>query len=72
MLNAMNVRQDVQRISGVLPEHRLTQVFGFLSDLLDGDELLFPEAQAAIDGGLDDVASGRTPTLNEFRRTRGL
>jgi hypothetical protein len=59
----MNVRQDVQRIVDFLPEDRLTEVFEFLPDLLDGDELLSPEAQAAIDEGLDDAASGRTIAL---------
>jgi len=56
----------------VLPEDRLADVLDFLTDLQDTDVSLSPETEAAIEEGLEDIRNGRTITLQEYRRKRGL
>ena len=69
---AMTVRENVHQLVDALPENRLADALDYLADLRDTDVPLSPETQAAIEEGLDDLRNGRTITLQEYRRTRGL
>ena len=69
---AMTVRETVHQLVDALPENRLSDALDYLADLRDTDVSLSPETQAAIEEGLDDLRNGRTITLEEYRRTRGL
>ena len=68
----MSARENVHQLVDTLPEDRLDDVLDYLAELQDGEEQLSAETQAAIEEGLDDVRSGRTVPLEEYRRTRGL
>ena len=68
----MTVRENVHQLVDTLPESRLADALDYLADLQDADVSLSPETQAAIEEGLDDIRDGRTITLQEYRRTRGL
>ena len=68
----MTVRENVHQLVDALPESCLADARDYLADLLDTDVSLCPEAQAAIEEGMDDIRNGRTITLQEYRRTRGL
>ena len=68
----MTARESVHQLVDVLPEDRLGDVLDFLADLQDTDVSLTPETEAAIEEGLEDIRNGRTITLQEYRRTRGL
>jgi hypothetical protein len=67
----MTVRENVHQLIDTLPEDRLTDVLDYLADLQDADEV-GPEGEAAIAEGLEDIRAGRTITIEEYRRTRGL
>jgi predicted transcriptional regulator len=67
----MTVRENVHQLVDTLPEDRLADVLDFLAELNDTGEVS-AETQAAIEEGLEDVRNGRTITLEEYRRTRGL
>jgi len=67
----MSVRESVHQLVDALPEERLDDVLDYLTDLNDTEELS-PETRAAIEEGLADIRHGRTVTLEEYRRTRGL
>ncbi len=67
----MTVRENVHQLVDTLPEDRLADAFEYLAELNDTDEIS-PETQAAIQEGLEDIRAGRTITLEEYRRTRGL
>jgi len=67
----MTVRENVHQLVDTLPEGRLADVLDFLAELNDTGEVS-AETQAAIEEGLEDVRNGRTITLEEYRRTRGL
>ena len=69
---AMTVRENVHQLVDALPENRLPDALDYLADLRDTDVSVSPETQAAITEGLDDIRNGRTITLQEYRRTRGL
>lgn len=68
----MTVRENAHQIIDALPEDRLPDVLDYLADLQGTDSSLYPETQAAIEEGLDDIRNGRTISLEEYRRTRGL
>jgi PHD/YefM family antitoxin component YafN of YafNO toxin-antitoxin module len=68
----MTVRENAHQLIDVLPEDRLPDVLDYLADLQGTDSSLNPETQAAIKEGLDDIRNGRTISLEEYRRTRGL
>jgi len=68
---AMTVRDNVHQLIDALPEDRLSDVLDYLAELSDTDELS-AETQAAIDEGFDDIRNGRTISLDEYRRTRGV
>ena len=68
---AMTVRENVHQLVDTLPEDRLSDVLDYLAELNDTDEVN-AGTQAAIQEGLDDIRGGRTITLEEYRRTRGL
>lgn len=68
----MTTRENVHRIIDTLPEERLADVLDYLADLHDEGAPLSPEAKAAIEEGLEDIRNGRTISLDEYRRTRGL
>ena len=69
---AMTVRENVHQLIDTLPEDRLADVLDYLADLQDEDATLSPETTAAIEEGLDDIRKGRTISLTDYRRTRGL
>lgn len=68
----MTVRENAHQLIDTLPEDRLPDVLDYLADLQGTDSSLNPETQAAIKEGLDDIRNGRTISLEEYRRTRGL
>ena len=68
----MTVRENVHQLIDALPEDRLADVMDYLADLQDEDATLSPETIAAIEEGLDDIRNGRTISLTDYRRTRGL
>jgi predicted transcriptional regulator len=70
--DAMTVRENVRQLVDALPESRLADALDYLADLQDTDVSLTPETQAAVEEGLEDIRNGRTITLQEYRRTRGL
>ena len=55
-----------------IADEQLEDVLDYLAELSEPDEPLSPETRAAIEVGLDDIRNGRTITLDEYRRTRGL
>jgi predicted transcriptional regulator len=67
----MTVRENVHQLVDTLPEDLLADVLDYLADLSDTDEIS-AETKAAIDEGLADIRAGRTLTIEEYRRTRGL
>ena len=67
----MTVRENVHQLVDTLPEDRLAELLDYLADLNDADEIS-AETKAAIDEGLQDISAGRTITIEEYRRTRGL
>jgi hypothetical protein len=67
----MTVRENVHQLVDALPEDRLPDVLDYLADLNGSDEI-GAETRAAIEEGLDDIRNGRTITVEEYRRTRGL
>ena len=68
----MTVRENVHQLIDALPEDRLADLLDYLAELQDTDEPLNAETQAAIEEGLEDIRSGRTISLEEYRRTRGM
>jgi hypothetical protein len=68
----MTVRENVHQIVDTLPEERLDDVLDYLAEMSEPDELLSGETRAGIEEGLNDIRSGRTIALEEYRRTRGL
>ena len=68
----MTVRESVHQLVDALPDDRLADVLDYLADLQDTDASVSPETEAAIEEGRDDIRSGRTISLQEYRRTRGL
>lgn len=71
----MTARESVHQLIDALPEDRLADVIDYITDLQDQQDLdspLSPETKLAIDEGLDDIRNGRTITLADYRRTRGL
>jgi hypothetical protein len=55
-----------------LPDERLADVRDYIADLQDEDATLCPETAAAIEEGLDNIRNGRTISLADYRRTRGI
>jgi hypothetical protein len=68
----MTVRENVHQLIDALPDERLADVRDYIADLQDEDATLSPETAAAIEEGLDDIRNGRTISLADYRRTRGL
>jgi predicted transcriptional regulator len=68
----MNVRENVHQLVDALPEDRLADALDYLADLTDTGETLSPDTKAAVEEGLADIKNGRTISLKEYRRTRGL
>jgi hypothetical protein len=68
----MTVRENVHQIVDALPDERLEDVLDYLAELIEPDQPLSAETRASIEEGLDDIRHGRTITLEEYRRTRGL
>jgi PHD/YefM family antitoxin component YafN of YafNO toxin-antitoxin module len=68
----MTVRENVHQLIDALPDERLADVRDYIADLQDEDVTLSPETAAAIEEGLDDIRNGRTISLADYRRTRGL
>ena len=67
----MTDRENVHQLIDALPDDRLADVLDYLAEINDSDEIS-PETKAAIEEGLDDIRNGRTVTVEEYRRTRGL
>jgi predicted transcriptional regulator len=70
--SAMTVRENVHQLVDALPEDRLDDALDYLADLGDTEVPLSAATEAAIEEGLDDIRNGRTISLEEYRRTRGL
>jgi hypothetical protein len=68
----MTVRENVHQLVDTLPEGSLEDVLDYIESLSEPDEPISAETIAAIEEGLDDIRNGRTITLEEYRRTRGL
>jgi predicted transcriptional regulator len=68
----VTVRENVHQIVDALPEDRLADVLDYLADLQDTSGTVSDETKAAIEEGLEDIRAGRTITLAEYRRTRGV
>lgn len=68
----MTVRENVHQIIDTLPEDRLEDLLDYLADLGNMEEAFSASTEAAIEEGLDDIRNGRTVSLEEYRRTRGL
>jgi hypothetical protein len=68
----MTVRENVHQLIDALPEERLADVRDYVADLQGQDTALGPDTTAAIEEGLDDIRNGRTISLADYRRTRGL
>lgn len=71
MKAAMTVRENLHQLVDTLPEDRLEDVLDYLR-LIEDDDTLTPEEQAAVEEGLEDIRQGRTITLEEYKQTRGL
>jgi len=71
MKTVMTVRESVHQLVDALPEERLQDALNILEQLEDDDSLT-PEEEAAIEEGLEDLRQGRTMTLEEYERSRGL
>jgi hypothetical protein len=67
----MTAREKVYQLVDTLPEERLAEVLDYLADLNDADQV-GEETKTAIQEGLEDIRDGRTITIEEYRRTRGL
>lgn len=67
----MTVREKVHQLVDTLPEDRLADALDYLADLNNTD-VISSETEAAIEEGLEDIRAGRTITIEEYRRTRGL
>lgn len=68
----MTVLEDVHQLIDELPEERLADVRDYIADLRDEDATPGPETAAAMEEGLGDIRHGRTISLADYRRTRGL
>jgi hypothetical protein len=67
----MTARDSLHRLIDTLPEERIADALDYVTELNDTGELS-AETEAAIEEGLTDIHEGRTVTLEEYRRTRGL
>jgi len=67
----MTVRENVHQLVDTLPEDLLPDVLDYPADLNDAGEVN-AETNGAIGGGLLDIRAGRSITIEEYRRTRGL
>lgn len=67
----MTIRENLHELVEALPEDRLADVLDYLAELNDTGELS-TETKKAIDEGMDDLRNGRTTTLDDYRKTRGL
>jgi predicted transcriptional regulator len=67
----MTLRENVHQLVDTLPEDRLADVLDYLAYLNDTEEVS-AETKSAIGEGLEDISAGRTITIEEYRRTRGL
>ena len=70
--HAMTVRENVHQIVDLLPDESLDDVLDYLAEISEPEEELTVETRAGIAEGLADIGQGRTITLEEYRRTRGL
>jgi len=68
----MTVRENVHQLIDTLPEERLDDVLDYLADLGQPDESISAETRAAIEEGVEDIRNGRTISLGDYRRARGL
>jgi hypothetical protein len=68
----VTVRENVHQLIDTLPEDRLADVLDYLADLQDEDASIGSATKAAIEEGLNDIRSGRTISLSDYRRLRGL
>jgi len=68
----MTVRENVHQLVDTVPEERLDEVLDYLAELGEPDQEMSAETLAGIQEGLEDIRNGRTNTLEEYRRTRGL
>lgn len=67
----MTARENLHQIVDTLPEARLDDVLDYLAEFGE-PEALSAETLAGIEEGLEDIRNGRTISLEDYRRTRGL
>jgi hypothetical protein len=67
----MSDRESAHQLIDTLAEDQVADVLDYLAELGDTGEMT-AETSAAIEEGLDDIRNGRTVSLEEYRRTRGL
>jgi hypothetical protein len=67
----MTVRENVHQLVDTLPEERLEDILDYIN-LIEDDDTLNPEEQAAVERGLEDIRQGRTISLEEFKRINDL
>jgi predicted transcriptional regulator len=68
----MTVRENVHQVVDMLPDDRLDDVLDYLAEMSEPEEMLRAETLAGIREGLEDIRLGRTMSLEEYRRSRGL
>jgi hypothetical protein len=67
----MTVRENVHQLVDTLPEDRLADMPDYLADMNDTDDIS-ADTKDALEEGLEDIRSGSTIIVEEFRRTRSL
>jgi predicted transcriptional regulator len=69
----MSPRDEIHKMVEHLAEAKLPELRGFIEELTGADdETLGEETLAAIEEGLRDIEAGKTISVEEYRRTRGL
>ena len=67
----MTARENLHQLVDTLPEARLDDVLDYLAEFGE-PEGLSAETLAGLEEGLEDIRNGRTISLEDYRRTRGL
>jgi hypothetical protein len=72
----MTTRDALHRLVDELPEDQAELARTWLEDLRDASDAQGPpldgESLASLDRGLADIAQGRSKTIGEYERERGL
>jgi hypothetical protein len=68
----MTTRENVHQLVDTLPADRLADAMEYLAGLGDEGDAFGVAAEDGIEEGLDDIRNGRTNSLEDYHRTRGL